>query len=109
MNGSVSAFDAVSRAVRHAETVLFRPFDLGRWFTLGFLSFLQILPEYLQQFGQMEYNWSRQREEFGWLGLGDLAGVSDWISEHWTLVSVLGFFVILVLLLLMVLFMWLSA
>ena len=32
----VSVIDPISPAIERVRTVLFRPFDLGRWFIIGF-------------------------------------------------------------------------
>ncbi len=37
--------DALSRSFRHTKWVLFEPFDIGKWFVLGFAAFLASLGE----------------------------------------------------------------
>jgi len=36
----VSVIDPISPAIERVKTVLFRPFDLGRWFVIGWCAFL---------------------------------------------------------------------
>ena len=36
MNATNSPVDAIAPAVEHVRRVLFRPFDLGKWFTGGY-------------------------------------------------------------------------
>lgn len=37
---AISVADPISRAFERTKTILFSPFDLGKWFTLGFCAFL---------------------------------------------------------------------
>ncbi|MCC6579058.1 MAG: hypothetical protein IT440_01350 [Phycisphaeraceae bacterium] len=41
----ISVTDPISRAWEHMVAMLFRPFDLGKWFVLGFVAFLALLGE----------------------------------------------------------------
>lgn len=36
----ISVIEPISPAIEHVKTVLFRPFDLGRWFIIGFCAWL---------------------------------------------------------------------
>ena len=99
----VSAVEAISPAVQHVRRILFQPFDFGTWLTLGFLSFLQILGEgggyYSFKFpGSHRADVPERMKE-----------AISWVSMHWTLVAILGFFGIFFVLALGVLFLWLSA
>jgi hypothetical protein len=42
---AISVIDPVGRAIERTRTILFRPFDLGKWFVLGFCAFLAQLGE----------------------------------------------------------------
>lgn len=42
---NISVTDPVSGAIERVRQVLFRPFDLGRWFTIGFCAWLAFLGE----------------------------------------------------------------
>ena len=106
MSKPASAIDAIAPAIDHVKRVLFRPFDLGSWFILGFLLFLQILPEYLGQFGQgLRFSLDRRRDDI-WETSREVAA---WMSGHWPIVALFGFFGVLVILVLAVLFQWLSS
>jgi hypothetical protein len=43
--GRISVIDPISRAIDWTTLVLFRPFDLGKWFVLGFCAWLAMLGE----------------------------------------------------------------
>src|SRR5579864_1348750 len=47
----VSVIAPINPAIEHAKWLLFRPFDLGRWFTIGFCAWLAGL-------GQMGFGWT---------------------------------------------------
>ena len=40
---TISVIDPVSPAIERTKLVLFQPFDLGKWFKLGFCAFLATL------------------------------------------------------------------
>src|SRR5438093_8372762 len=102
MNGRNSPLDAISPAIEHVKRVLFRPFDIGKWFVLGGLSFLQAL-------GGGGSNLGFQGMQ-GHEGSGEeLKRAAQWITEHLTFVAVLGFCIVLVALIIAVAFLWLSA
>lgn len=42
---AISVIDPIGRAIERTRTILFRPFDLGKWFVLGFCAFLAQLGE----------------------------------------------------------------
>lgn len=39
----VSVIDPISPAIEHVKTILFKPFDIGRWFAIGFCAWLAYL------------------------------------------------------------------
>ena len=41
----ISVINPISPAIERTKLVLFRPFDLGKWFKLGFCAFLATLGE----------------------------------------------------------------
>jgi len=107
MNATNSPVDAIAPAVEHVRRVLFRPFDLGKWFTLGFLTFLNVLPEVFNE-GRAGFNLSSRRER--WSDGARMANrLAQWVSENVALVSVIGFVAILVFLVVVVIFLWLSS
>lgn len=107
MNGTNSPVDAIAPAVEHVRRVLFRPFDIGKWLILGFLTFLQVLPEYL---GQTTGGFNYRPGHFGWEeGQEWVRDAGRWIMAHLASIAIFGFFAILVLLVLVVIFLWLSS
>ncbi len=40
---NISVIDPISRALAHTKRILFQPFDLGKWFVLGFTAFIATL------------------------------------------------------------------
>ena len=42
---AISVTDPIERAIKRAKLICFQPFDLGRWFTFGFVAWLATLDE----------------------------------------------------------------
>ena len=98
---SVSVATSVSTALEHTERILFRPFNLSKWFVLGFSAFLASLGSG----GGYSGNWRR------WQGREELVPqeVRSWVLEHLPLVIGLGIAVLLLIIALTMLFQWLSS
>jgi len=101
---NVSVTLPVSQAVDHVKRVLFNPFDLAKWFTIGFCAWLAYL-------GQQGF-----RGNFGGGGRGGDGRVQDWVRRahefvlsnlYWIVPVAIGLAVFL--LALSVLIMWLSS
>ena len=45
MNIKISVTDPVGKAIERTKTILFSPFDMGKWFTVGFCAWLAFLGE----------------------------------------------------------------
>ena len=102
MNRRGSATDAIGLAIEHVKTVLFRPFDMARWVMLGFIAFVAYLGD-----GGYSYNFrlpSGRDEEF----LDLLRSMIAWMMENRLATAILLFFGFLLLLVIVVLFQWLS-
>ena len=103
MTRSGSAPESIAPAIGHVKTMLFQPFDIGRWVTLGFVSFLAYLGQ-----GGYSFNysnpWSKDDQSTAFIR----GGVS-WAMDHRALTAAILFVVILIGLVLTVLFQWLSA
>jgi len=104
----VRVLAALPPAWAHVRRVLFQPFDIGRWLTLGFLSFLQSLGEGGFGFNLNLPDFSRPRraepvrEEV-------LREVLRWVSEHGPLlIGICGVLLVLGIGLVLLL-LWLSA
>jgi hypothetical protein len=55
----ISVIDPISPAIEWVKTVLFRPFDLGKWFVIGFCAWLA----YLGEGGGPNFNFGGQQYE----------------------------------------------
>src|SRR5690348_843830 len=49
--GHISVTDPINPAIQRVKQLLFRPFDLGKWFTIGFCAWLAYLGEQGGSFG----------------------------------------------------------
>lgn len=97
----ISVVDPVSPAIERTKLILFRPFDLGKWFKLGFCAFLASLGE-----GGGSPNFGGNSG--GGNGL-DLDPVWTWIHEHWTLILTIAAAVFVIAFLFGLLVIWLSS
>lgn len=55
----ISVIDPISPAIERVKTILFRPFDLGKWFVIGFCAWLA----YLGEGGGPSFNFGGQQYE----------------------------------------------
>jgi hypothetical protein len=107
----ITFFQPLSLAWRHMTTALFRPFDIGKWFVVGFTVFLAELLDTdpfdgPHHFGlqDIEDHTTRDIEEFL-----EFPGVAwQWLQEHtfWLILIIFGIVVIFIILLLLT---WLSS
>jgi|WetSurMetagenome_2_1015567.scaffolds.fasta_scaffold01651_8 hypothetical protein len=96
-----SVLDAIDSALAHTKRICFSPFDLNKWFTLGFCAFLSAIG---QGGGYTGGN------PFGGAGRGDVTERwVPWVLSH--LVLVLGIFAVVLVLgtALWALFLWLGS
>ncbi|MBI4911584.1 MAG: hypothetical protein HY823_02500 [Acidobacteria bacterium] len=93
-----SASTALSRALERMEGILFRPFDAGKWFVLGFSAFLASLGE---------------GGSFNPGGIGNHGGapaeIQSWVQDHMAFVIALAVGILVFALALGILFAWLSS
>ncbi len=94
VNRGATPLDAFTPALQHTKRMLFQPFDIGKWFILGFVIFLA------QLIGSGGHGWGgsgnklRNRDD-GFCGIGD--GVNDlqqagqWVVEHLWLILLIAF------------------
>jgi len=105
MNRHGSAPEAVGLALGHVKTILFRPFDVGRWVMLGFIAFLANLGEGAFRFGSNFSNpWGNNEAIFD----GMREGVS-WMMAHALVTAIILFVLFVLILALVVLLMWLAS
>ena len=104
MNGSgdkIEVLKPFGEAFELMKKILFQPFDLKKWFVIGFAAWLSNL-------GSGSYNFRFNRGD--WKDIPWLQGLGDTINQvpHWLLWSGLAVFIALVFAL-MILFAWLRA
>lgn len=104
---NINYFDALSRAWNRMVTALFRPFDLGKWFVVGFTAFLAGLLDTPGGGGGGSRHRLHRHNDFGdVLAFPSIAW--DWLMDHpfWFTLIIIG--VILFIIILIVLT-WLSS
>ena len=94
--------DPISNALEWTAQVLFRPFDIGKWFVLGFCAWLAALGE---GGGGGSFNWNVDRDE----ARHRVEHARDWVLEHLELIVLLVIFFVFVGIVLWILFTWLSS
>jgi hypothetical protein len=95
-----------SRGWKRMEMILFKPFNLGKWFALGFTAFLAQL---LRTGGGGGFNFRFSKGDLDWDEFFELPWrIIEWLSQHpiWTAVIIVGLFIAIVL---FVVLAWLSS
>ncbi|MCE5326714.1 MAG: hypothetical protein LLG01_09885 [Planctomycetaceae bacterium] len=82
---SISVTGPVGQAIDRARLMTFQPFDISRWFALGFVAWLSALGE-----GGVNFNFSNPGDRGGGGGGTAFDDVGNWISANLTLVIVLA-------------------
>lgn len=108
---AISVTEPIGAAVGRVGLVLFRPFNIGKWFVLGFCAWLACLGEGGGGGGSANFNTGRS---FGRgaarLALNDVVdSVIAWVQTHFGLVLFLSILVLLVLIALGLVLTWLSS
>ncbi len=101
-----SVLDPVSSALDWTGKILFRPFDIGKWFTLGFCAWLAWLGQGGGGGGGGS-QWDASDDDSGY-GYGTGA-LTDWFHEYFGLIVVIGGLALLLIVGLVVLITWLSS
>jgi hypothetical protein len=105
-NDNISIVDPLSRAMVWSRDVLFRPFDLTKWFVLGFCAWLAMLGE--RGGPSSSGNWGKNRGDHRTIEDG-LYEAWEWVLVHWvTIVTIVGI-AVFVILAIWLLFLWLSS
>ncbi len=111
MNVSVTA--PLEQAFRRAKLITFQPFDVSKWFALGFTAWLATLGE-----GGMGFNFNYNMSGGGappWGGgpkqgpVNPFKPMWDWITANWTLVALLAAAGVAVMIVLGLLICWLRS
>ncbi len=101
---SISALDPISPAIERVKTVLFRPFDLGRWFVIGFCAWLANMSK--GGGGGPRFNFS-SREHMGFESTIDQA--KEFIIDNFCWLIPLVIVAVIVSIILWLLITWLSS
>jgi len=100
--------EPVGLAFEHVKRVLFQPFDLGKWFTIGFCAWLAYLGE-AGGGSRGSYNFGNHQQTH----ISDfhqaVDQARDWLTNNLAWVVPLAAFVIVLMLGLWLLFLWLSS
>jgi hypothetical protein len=97
---TISVTEPFSRAIERTTKILFRPFDLSKWLTLGFCAWLATLGEGSSGSGRGAFDdqhWDSDQFETG----------REWVVENAVTVGIIGGSIVLLILLLSALFVWL--
>jgi hypothetical protein len=99
----ISVTEPIGWAIERTKRILFQPFDLGKWFTLGFCAFL----------AQLGQGGGGGGGGSNWTGGGpqdlDLREMTRWVNENFTLVVAIGVCALVLLLAISALFLWLGS
>jgi hypothetical protein len=100
----ISVIDPISPAIDRVKTILFRPFDAGKWFIIGFCAWLA----YLGRGGSPRFNFGGGRQRYGPPG-ESLHHAREFLIENlfWILPVVVT--VTLILIIVGFVFTWLSS
>jgi len=90
-----SPLDAFTPALKHTRRMLFEPFDIGKWFVLGFVIFLaQLLSGNSGSWGghSARKNWF-DKQHYGGESFRahDLQQAAQWMVDHVWLILLIGF------------------
>jgi hypothetical protein len=99
---TVSVIDPIGKAIDRVKAVLFEPFEMGKWFVIGFCAWLAML-------GQGGGGGGGSFNPGGGHGGVDPAQVKVWILEHLTLIISIGLGIFVVGLIIGIVFLWLSS
>jgi hypothetical protein len=101
--------DPISPALERVKCVLFRPFDLGKWFVIGFCAWLAYLGETGGGSGGGNYNFGNHAGHSGADFRHALDRARDYLLNNLDWIIPLAAFLIVVILGLGLLFLWLSS
>lgn len=102
----ISVTEPIGQAYAEMKRILFKPFNIGKWFLMGFCVFLANLGDCEHHGGNggnraTKGHYDSPREFF--------EVVYNWICDHWELIVTIGWAIILVGVLIWLLFLWLSS
>ncbi len=101
---NVSYFDPLTRAWNRMTTALFKPFDIGKWFVVGFTAFLAQLMDWPEGGSDNEGKWHTDMD--GFVSFPDV--VREWFTDNPGLFTLIIFGLVVVLAII-ILLTWLSS
>jgi len=99
---TVSVIDPIGKAIDRVKAVLFEPFEMGKWFVIGFCAWLAMLGQGGGGCGGGVFN-------LGGRGGTSPADVKGWVLEHLPLIISIGLGVFVVGIVIGIVFLWLSS
>jgi hypothetical protein len=105
----ISVTTPVSSALERVKQVLFRPFDLGRWFIIGFCAWLALLGEQGGGGGIGNYNFGPHHGQDGNGFMREFERVKDYVMTNLYWIVPLAVTLVVLALALGLLFLWLSS
>lgn len=106
---NINFFDPLSRAWNRMTTALFRPFDLGKWFVIGFTAFLAGLMDSNGGGGGGSNSGVKIRRDYDFGCVLDFPRTAwEWLMDHsgWFTLIIFGVFIIIGIIILLT---WLSS
>ena len=117
VSGVISCTAPVSMALQRMKIILFRPFDMGKWFVVGFTAWLATFGESGGGINPLGFNrnalsdFTKEgggKKPFGWNEVMQFLDTAKaWVLGHWDLVLTIGISVVVVSVALGLLFLWL--
>jgi hypothetical protein len=104
----ISVAEPVSPALERVKRVLFRPFDLGKWFTIGFCAWLAQLGEGGGG-GNININFPSGHHNYGGDFRHDWERVRDYVLDNLNWIVPLAAALVVICLALWLLFLWLNS
>ncbi|MCI0499272.1 MAG: hypothetical protein L0Y36_06300 [Planctomycetales bacterium] len=104
----ISVLEPVGAAIEKTKEILFRPFDLGKWFTLGFCAWLAMLGENGGGFGNFNFP-GRPHDGSSANFRHELNNLKEGVLNNLPIVLMVGITVIVLILVLAFVFIWLKS
>ena len=104
----ISVTEPIGQAYEEMKRILFKPFDIGKWFVLGFCAFLANLCDCGGPKGPGGGDEGGSNFGFGSFGEAKAFAI-DWLSDKWEWVLSFGWGLSVVILFFIILFLWLSS
>src|SRR5512138_214223 len=104
----INVIDPVGRALDRVNLMLFQPFDLGKWFTIGFCAWLAVLGEGGGG-GGFNFHFPSGSSHSGRSVRHELERVGDFVASNLYWIIPLAIGLVVVGLAVWVLFTWLSS